>query len=213
MKKIFIFSAAASLFFAACNNKDLETKKDVVVIDTTGMYKNNASTDVAKGEEVVAPSQPEVKTITKVIYVDRTPRAVKHQNVRQATPVQTQPVTTQPQVNTTATTNTTPQTKAGENSGSSSTGSGNDGKNGTVGNGGNGDGNSIPTSQPEKKKGWSNAAKDATIGGASGAVLGAILSKKKGTGAIIGGILGGAGGYILGKAKDKKEAANQYADQ
>ena len=42
------------------------------------------------------------------------------------------------------------------------------------------------------------------IGGAAGAVGGAIISKKKGTGAIIGGVIGAAGGYILGKKKDKK---------
>ena len=202
MKKIFLFSAAASLFFAACNNdKGLDTKKDVVAIDTTGMYKNNASTDIAKGEEVVAPSKPEVKTITKVIYVDRTPRAVKHQNVRQANPVQTQRVNTVPDVNTTATTNTNKtQTKAGETSAGTSTGTGNNG-------------NTASTTVPEKKKGWSNAAKDATIGGASGAVLGAILSKNKVKGAVIGGILGGAGGYIFGKSKDKKAQTPQYADQ
>lgn len=206
MKKIFLFSAAASMFFAACNsNKDLDTKKDVIAIDTTGMYKNNASTDIAKGQEVVAPSKPEVKTITKVIYVDRTPRAVKHQNVRQANPVQTQPVTTQPQVNTTATTNTnTTQTKAGETSAGTSTGTGNNGK---------GDVNTAPTTIPAQKKGWSNAAKDATIGGVGGAVTGAILSKNKGKGAIIGGILGGVGGYILGKSKDKKAQVPEYADQ
>lgn len=203
MKKIFLFSAAASMFFAACNsNKDLDTKKDVIAIDTTGMYKNNASTDIAKGEEVVAPSKPEVKTITKVIYVDRTPRVVKHQNVRQASPVQTQPVITQPQVNTTATTNTnTTQTKAGETSAGTSTGTG---KN---------DINKAPTSVPAEKKGWSNAAKDATIGGVGGAVTGAILSKNKAKGAVIGGILGGVGGYIFGKSKDKKAQTPQYADQ
>ncbi len=203
MKKIFIFSAAASLFFAACNNKDLETKKDVVVIDTTGMYHNNASTDIAKGQEVVAPSKPEVTTITKVIYVDRTPRAFKHQNVRQATPVKTQPVNTVPDVNTTATTNTnTTQTKAGETSAGTSTGTGTNGKS---------DGTTASTTVPEKKKGWSNAAKDATIGGASGAVLGAIIGKGKG--AVIGGIIGGAGGYILGRKKDKKDQVPQYVNQ
>ena len=203
MKKIFIFSAAASLFFAACNtNKDLETKKDVVVIDTTGMYHNNASTDVAKNEEVIAPPKAEVKTITKVIYVDRTPRTVKHQTVRQATPVQTQPVTKVPEVNTTGTVNTDTKTNTGETSAGTATGTGNK------------DVNSAPTSTPvEKKKGWSNAAKDATIGGVGGAVVGAVIGKNKVKGAIIGGILGAAGGYILGSKKDKKGQQNQYADQ
>ena len=200
MKKIFTICTAA-LLFAACSNKDLETKKDVVVIDTTGMYKNNASTDVAKNEEVVAPPQAQVKTITKVIYVDRTPRAVKQQTVREATQVQTQPVTTVPVVTNTGTANTDTKTNTGETSAGTTTSTGNN------------DINTAPTSNPvEKKKGWNNAAKDATIGGVGGAVVGAVIGKNKVKGAIIGGILGGVGGYILGNKKDKKDQA-QYADQ
>lgn len=66
----------------------------------------------------------------------------------------------------------------------------------------------VATSTPEtpaKKGGWSNAAKGAVIGGASGAVLGAIVSKNKAKGAIIGGVVGAAGGYLFGKSKDKKQ--------
>jgi hypothetical protein len=58
---------------------------------------------------------------------------------------------------------------------------------------------------PARKKGWSHAAKGTAIGAGSGAVLGAIISKKKGKGAIIGGVLGAAGGYVIGRAKDKRE--------
>ena len=54
------------------------------------------------------------------------------------------------------------------------------------------------------KKGWSNRAKGAVIGGAAGAVGGAIVSKHKGTGAVVGGVVGAAGGYIIGNEKDKK---------
>ena len=57
----------------------------------------------------------------------------------------------------------------------------------------------------EEKKGWSNAAKGAVIGGGAGAIGGAIISKKKGKGAIIGGVVGAAGGYIIGRSKDKKD--------
>ena len=47
-----------------------------------------------------------------------------------------------------------------------------------------------------KKKGWSNTAKGAVIGAGVGAATGAIVSKKKGQGAIIGGLVGaGVGGY------------------
>ena len=60
------------------------------------------------------------------------------------------------------------------------------------------------TNATAKKKGWSSRAKGAVIGGATGAVGGAIISKKKEKGAIIGGLAGAAGGYIIGNEKDKK---------
>ncbi len=60
------------------------------------------------------------------------------------------------------------------------------------------------TTTTTRKKGWSNRAKGAVIGGAAGAVGGAIISKHKGTGAVIGGVVGAAGGYIIGNEKDKK---------
>lgn len=200
MKKILTFLAAATIFAACSNNDELDAKKDVVITDTSGMYKSNYSTDVspvADNKEEVAPVAPtKVIRETRVVYVDRTPKA-RQQTVREATPVITEPVSNLPQVNT-GTANT--ETKAGESSaGTVSTGPGNDG---------GGTGTSTSTSEPVKKKeGWSNAAKDAVIGGASGAVLGAIISKKKGKGAIIGGVIGAAGGYILGKKKDKADAA------
>jgi uncharacterized protein YcfJ len=42
------------------------------------------------------------------------------------------------------------------------------------------------------------------IGAGAGAVTGAVISKKKGKGAIIGGVVGATGGYLLGRHKDKK---------
>lgn len=64
----------------------------------------------------------------------------------------------------------------------------------------------LPTAPvEEKKKGWSNKAKGAVIGGVVGAGAGAVISKeKKVQGAIIGGILGAAGGYGVGAILDKK---------
>jgi len=57
-----------------------------------------------------------------------------------------------------------------------------------------------------KKKGWSKAAKYAVIGGAGGAVTGAIINKKdRVKGAVIGGVVLGAGGYIFGRSQDKKD--------
>ena len=64
--------------------------------------------------------------------------------------------------------------------------------------------NSTTTTQTTKKKGWSKAAQGAVIGGAAGAVGGAIIAKHKGTGAAIGAAVGAAGGYIIGRNKDKK---------
>ena len=60
------------------------------------------------------------------------------------------------------------------------------------------------TAPVNKKKGWSEAAKGATIGGLAGAVGGAIIDKKKGRGAVIGGVIGAGTGYVIGHEKDKK---------
>jgi hypothetical protein len=64
----------------------------------------------------------------------------------------------------------------------------------------------LPTATPApQKKGWSNKAKGAVIGGVIGAGAGAVISKdKKVQGAIIGGVLGAAGGYGVGAILDKK---------
>lgn len=56
-----------------------------------------------------------------------------------------------------------------------------------------------------QKKKFSSAAKGAVIGAGSGAVLGAIISKKnRGLGAVIGAAIGGGAGYGIGKHKDNK---------
>ena len=202
MKKILTIFATASIF-VACNSKtDLDTNKDVVVTDTTNMYKSNASTDVNTANQLQpqeqAPAAPtKIIRETRVVYVDRTPRAT-HQQVHQAAPVE--PVTVTPQ----------PQPQSTNTSTTASTGNGNADKSGVGNNGTIGDGNQTSSTIPQEKKGWSNSAKDAVIGGVGGAVVGAVISKKKGTGAVIGGILGAAGGYILGKKKDKN--ANQVTD-
>jgi hypothetical protein len=43
----------------------------------------------------------------------------------------------------------------------------------------------------------------AVIGGASGAAVGAAVSKNRALGAVIGGAVGAAGGYVVGQNKDK----------
>jgi len=70
-----------------------------------------------------------------------------------------------------------------------------------------------PVTAEQKKKGWSNTAKGAVIGAGAGAITGAAVSKKKGEGAIIGGLAGaavGAGtGAIIDDGKKKKEKEKQ----
>jgi Glycine zipper len=56
----------------------------------------------------------------------------------------------------------------------------------------------------QRDKGWSSAAKGTAIGAGSGAILGAVVSKKKVQGAIVGGVIGAAGGYVIGRDMDKK---------
>lgn len=85
---------------------------------------------------------------------------------------------------------------AGASTTASSESSGSDNSSGTTGSG---------TTQGTEKKGWSKAAQGAVIGGAAGAVGGAIISKKKVAGAAVGAAVGAAGGYIIGRDKDKKD--------
>ncbi|MCU7547569.1 glycine zipper domain-containing protein [Chitinophagaceae bacterium LB-8] len=56
------------------------------------------------------------------------------------------------------------------------------------------------------RRGWSKAAKGAVIGGATGAVAGAVINKKnRAVGAVIGGVLGAGGGYAIGRGMDKRD--------
>lgn len=63
---------------------------------------------------------------------------------------------------------------------------------------------STTTTTSNQNKGMSKAAKGAIIGGAAGAVGGAIISKKVG-GAAIGAAVGAASGYIIGSDQDKQD--------
>jgi len=67
----------------------------------------------------------------------------------------------------------------------------------------------VTTTAEKKKKGWSSTAKGAVIGTGVGAVTGAIVSKHKVGGAVVGGLLGagaGAGtGAIIDNSKKKKQ--------
>ena len=66
------------------------------------------------------------------------------------------------------------------------------------------------TAPTEEKKGWSNAAKGAAIGGATGAVAGAVIDKNhRVQGALIGAAAGAGAGYLIGRHKDKKKRRTQ----
>jgi hypothetical protein len=72
--------------------------------------------------------------------------------------------------------------------------------------GGGGTMTSTSSNTAQQKKGWSKAAKGAVIGGAGGAVAGAVINKRnRGVGAVVGGVIGAGGGYIFGRSKDKKD--------
>ena len=61
------------------------------------------------------------------------------------------------------------------------------------------------SSNTAKKQGMSSAAKGAIIGGAAGAVTGAVINKRnRASGAVVGGVAGAGVGYTIGRAKDRK---------
>lgn len=198
MTKISIL-VAATLIFASCNSDQktsTETTKEVVGVSDSNLYKNNAMADT--GHFAPAPAvQPATLTNETRVQTVKAPRykptpkksVTKPVAVPSATTTDTKAVTPAPGT-------VTP------NTGTANTGTTTAPATGTA--------STTPAAVPEKK-GWSNAAKGATIGGVGGAIGGAILSKKKGKGAIIGGAIGAAGGYILGRKKDKNQQASDTA--
>jgi len=78
MKKIILLLTVVSLF-AACKNKSnsaLDANKNLVLVDTTGLSKSNAMTDVATGGNIVVATPPVVTTTQRsrasdhAVYVD-----------------------------------------------------------------------------------------------------------------------------------------------
>ncbi len=176
--KLLISVISIALALSACNSNtktNVETKKEIVA-DTTTNYNNSILTDTATA---IQP-QMELSTVVKPAAPEVKKNKISPKSEKPVTTttakVMTKPVPASPENTTVNTTATQP----------------------TV--------NNDPVPQvAEEKKGWSNAAKGAVIGGGAGAIGGAILSKKKGKGAVIGGVLGAAGGYIIGRNKDKKD--------
>ncbi len=185
MKKTLLPLFAATLLFAACSTKKtdtLDTENKIVFTDTAATLKANASTDISKNDtparvalKPVEAPKPQVRTITKVVKV------YEKQPARKVVKPETTQADSYPAPSSTTTGSTT--------------------SSGTPGAGIPGTGTTIPAKK--KNTGWSDAAKDATIGGVGGAVIGGVVGKG-GKGAVIGGVLGAAGGYILGRKKDRK---------
>ncbi|OOQ59191.1 YMGG-like glycine zipper-containing protein [Mucilaginibacter pedocola] len=64
--------------------------------------------------------------------------------------------------------------------------------------------------EAQEKKGLSKQGKGAIIGGAGGAVAGALIGKSA-TGALVGGAIGAGGGYIIGNEARRREQKRKHA--
>ena len=194
MKNLLLTLIVIASFTACTNTQKEETlTRDIQLLSDSAVYTNsNIYTDHMNelqpepAEEAVAT--PRLNTQKKAVV--KTPRAKAKTQAPVYSPNETYEAA--PPVVVTPPIVSAPETNTGT---VESTGNTGDSGNETAG--------TIP--QVEKKKGWNKATQGAVIGGVTGAVGGAIISKKKGLGAVIGGVAGAAGGYILGKKMDKKD--------
>ncbi len=197
MKQMMFTLTTAVIFLTACNSEkktNLDAQKRIVFTDTAALRLSNAATDKAASGELIAPeanqdnTKPKVITVIKYVNAPQKKQSTRRRtnNLTKQAPVQqgNDQVYNEPSAGT-----------------GTSSGSGNNG------------GEVATTPEVKKKKGWSDAAKGATIGGVGGAVAGAVISKNKGKGAIIGGVVGAAGGYILGRRADKKSGRANYTQK
>ncbi len=203
MKQIMFTLTTSVIFLTACNSEkktNLDAEKRIVFTDTAALRASNASTDRAASGELLAPEADQDNAKPKVVTVIKYVNAPQRQQTqRRRTSTRTQQAPSQ---------QNNDQVYDAPSTGTAGTG----GTGGTSG-GGNTGGEVVTTPQVKKKKGWSDAAKGATIGGVGGAVAGAVISKKKGKGAVIGGVIGAAGGYILGRRADKKSGRANNTQQ
>ncbi len=193
--KNFLLSIAIITGFAACNNTPKQDdSRDIQLLTDSTSYHNNFYSDTSSTVNNAAMPTIEPKTEQRIITV------TKHIIYTPAKTVTPAPVY-QPDVNTAPATTTLPSNNPVATSTTDNTvqtGNGTETSTEPV----------ATTTQTEKKKGWSSAAKGAAIGAGAGAIGGAIIAKKKGLGAVVGGVVGAAGGYIIGKDMDKRKAGN-----
>jgi len=195
MKNLLLALTIASIF-GACKTdtkKESEIKAEMTPVNTAGYNMSDASTDVAKDDD-----EEEVEEI-----VVKKRKAKKRVVTVYEEPSDEQPQQTQVPVVTSYPTQSAPQQTESTTPGAVDIGS----------TGSTGNTEAVETAQVEKKKGWSDAAKGAVIGGAAGAIGGAVINgKNRGKGAIIGAVIGAAGGYVIGKKRDKnKDEVNPYS--
>jgi YMGG-like Gly-zipper len=205
MKQILFTLTTAVIFLTACNSEkksNTDTEKRIVFTDTAALRLSNAATDKAASEELLAPEANQDNTKPKVVTVIKYVNAPQKQRAPRRRASSSQQQQQAPTQQSNESVNDAPST------------SGTTGTAGTSGGGTNsGDVATAPAPEVKKKKGWSDAAKGATIGGVGGAVAGAVISKNKGKGAVIGGVIGAAGGYILGRKADKKSGRANYTQK
>lgn len=197
MKKFLLAISIASLF-TACNTeakKEQAFQTTMVPVNTAGYAVSNASTDVGiskEQEDYVAP-------VSKKTTIRRNRTAV---NTAPVTQQSQQPVVTAPASNTTIPETTAPATIPSTAGLPSTNGTGETTSTGAA----------KDEEKTTKKKGWSDAAKGAVIGGAAGAIGGAIINGKNRTvGAVVGAVIGAAGGYAIGRKRDNNKNASDYS--
>lgn len=193
MKKLLLFVSIITGLAACKSNSDENTQnRDIQLLSDSSAYNNSILSDTTATvmqSPVIEKSsaKPVAKQKTLVKASKPAPQAPVVEQTSSVPPVATPPVVS----NSKDSISTKPD-------------------NSTVSAGDNKDaGSATSGTEVQKKKGWNKATQGAVIGGVTGAVGGAIISKKKGVGAVVGGIVGAAGGYIIGKKMDKKDTASK----
>jgi hypothetical protein len=198
MKKTLFAIAVATVFTACHSNTSTKTNEDTTRTLSYTDSMNNQSLLNDKANEVNLNGLSDT-LITRdgSQYVKVDPNKAETPEVAPVAPVKS------------STTRTRTRTRSGS-SGSSGSSTANSGGSSSTGTSPVYSGTeTASTPVPAKKKGWSKAAKGAAIGAGTGAVAGAIISKKKGVGAVVGGLIGAGGGYIIGRKADKKDGRVQ----
>jgi hypothetical protein len=213
MKK-FILSLSIAAIFAACSNpQSAETlQANKLVPDTAGLAAFNHWKEQQSAFSMEGVSEQATEQVQQTEVVAAQPKQVivyREAPVRRVAPIRQQAIAKAPtRVSNTGVREATSRDDSSPSKTSTSTPADNGSTAGTgtgVGTSETGTTGDVATAPAEKKEGWSKAAKGTAVGGASGAVVGAVISKNKTTGAVIGGVVGAAGGYILGRKQDKKD--------